>query len=957
MKIPVLTFLIFVSSRVLAQTITLNPTIAPALFHYNDPITVTYDVTGTSMASLTSAYVWVWIPGNTAINAIYNIDPATAAASPAMCTKSTANGKTLFTISFIPANFFSSNISTQTQMGILLKGPSWPSDTPSYPQTSDYISNFLIGSNFQVTLTSPSQQPLFVTNGSSIPVEATASAASDFSLYANNQLLNSQAAITNYSYMLTVSDSVKFYQAFLVIQSGSGIDTLSFSYLISQPSPALARPQGIIDGINYNASDQTKITLCFWAPNKTSVYAFGDFTKWNVTPTYLMNQDGEHFWVEVAGLTPGTEYAFQYLVNDTLKIADPYTDKILDTQDTGIPATTYPALKQFPAKAVNSEDYYNRLSIIQTDQTPYVWQTTNYQKPVKENLVIYELLIRDFFDSSHRNYQTLIDTIGYFKKLGVNAIELMPIAEFTGNNSWGYNPTFMFAPDKYYGTKDKLKEFVDKCHANGIAVIMDMVLNQQDIPNSYAMLEYNFSVGKPKASNLWFNVDAPHPYSVFNDLNHESTYTRAYVDTILYYWTNQYKMDGFRFDLSKGFTQFNSGGVNGNVTLWSEYDQSRVNNLERMMDKLWSYSPSTYVILEHFAVNSEEQVLAQYRTGSGENLGAMLWEDYNSQYNQATMGYASNSDFSGIYYGNSGWTVPHSVGYMESHDEERLMYNNENSGNVLGGYSAKVLDTALVRMKAANVVFYTIPGPKMLWEFGELGYDYSINTCVNLTVNDSCRLTPKPVEWSYLQDPNRKALHDHIVDLIRLRKTYGVFTSGNANIQSSAASLVKQITIQNTPYTATPKDSTQMNVQIVTNFDMVPQTVSISFPHAGTWYDYYNGGAAITVPANGFSLSMTHGMYKLYTDVPIKTKAAVVTQIKAAVDNEVSVYPNPTSGQFKVETIQNIINVQAVSITGARMTPRQIDETTWDASNFSPGLYIIEIMTDSGTARKKLIRN
>jgi len=74
----------------------------------------------------------------------------------------------------------------------------------------------------------------------------------------------------------------------------------------------------------------------------------------------------------------------------------------------------------------------------------------------------------------------------------------------------------MFALQKYYGPKNKLKEFVDKCHANGIAVIMDLVMNHQDLPNSYAMLDYDFANNHPKATNKWFNVAAPHPYSVFN---------------------------------------------------------------------------------------------------------------------------------------------------------------------------------------------------------------------------------------------------------------------------------------------------------------------------------------------------------------------------------------------------------------------------------------------------------
>ena len=117
----------------------------------------------------------------------------------------------------------------------------------------------------------------------------------------------------------------------------------------------------------------------------------------------------------------------------------------------------------------------------------------------------------------------------------------MPITEFNGNESWGYNPTFMFAPDKYYGTKNKLKEFIDKCHQLGIAVILDMVMNHHDLPNPYVIMDFDFNAFKPTANNQWFNTDAKHPFNVFFDMNHESSYTKKYLDTINYYWLNEYK--------------------------------------------------------------------------------------------------------------------------------------------------------------------------------------------------------------------------------------------------------------------------------------------------------------------------------------------------------------------------------------------------------------------------------
>jgi hypothetical protein len=290
-----------------------------------------------------------------------------------------------------------------------LKGNDW-GPNQIYQTTDDIIP---IG--FQIQLLSPTINPAFVAKGGSLNVQASSPIAAKFVMSINGKKFDSVASATNYSPTVIGNDSLNYYDVQITGYAISASSTVSFRFQIQSNSPSLVRPAGIIDGINYNPSDQTKATLCFWAPGKSSVYAFGDFTDWNIDPKYLMNKDGEHFWVEVDGLTPGQEYAFQYLVNDTLRIADPYTDKILETDDNKIPSTTYPNLKQIPAKAISSQWYYNHFSVLQTGQAPYQWQTTNFQKPAKEKLIIYELLIRDFFDNNHRSFQSLIDTIFLFQ--------------------------------------------------------------------------------------------------------------------------------------------------------------------------------------------------------------------------------------------------------------------------------------------------------------------------------------------------------------------------------------------------------------------------------------------------------------------------------------------------------------------------------------------------------------
>ncbi len=391
----------------------------------------------------------------------------------------------------------------------------------------------------------------------------------------------------------------------------------------------------------------------------------------------------------------------------------------------------YPNLKPYPFGKTT-----NLVSVFQINEPKYTWQVTNFQRPEKTELVVYELLLRDFL-STH-DYKTLADTLNYLKKLGINAIELMPINEFEGNESWGYNTTFYFAMDKYYGTKNALKAFIDKAHQMGFAVIMDVVFNHNFGQSSLVRMWWDEANQRPASNSPYFNPIAKHPYNVGYDFNHESPATKELVSRALKFYLQEYKVDGFRFDLSKGFTQTNSGS---DVGLWGQYDQSRINILKAYADSIWKYDSTAYVILEHFAVDSEEQVLTNY--------GMLSWGNMNYNYNEATMGWhdSGKSDFTRVSYKVRGFSKPHLIGYMESHDEERLMYKNLTYGNSSGNYNIKNLATALERIKLAGAFFFTVPGPKMIWQFGELGYDYSIEY--------NGRTGPKPIRWGYFLDVNR----------------------------------------------------------------------------------------------------------------------------------------------------------------------------------------------------------
>ena len=674
-------------------------------------------------------------------------------------------------------------------------------------------------------------EPVNVAVGGTINITGVASASSNLTLKLDGATLTTATgtSISNSPAIATACG----HQVVLEGNNGAVIVKDSFSFYIPPATVVAALPAGVQEGINYDPNN-TSATLVLYAPNKTNVVVIGDFTGWTTNCAYQMKRtpDGNYYWITLTGLTPGTEYAYQYLIDNSIRTADPYTQKILDpNNDAAIDAITYPNLKPYPAGATDI------VGILQTAEPQYTWQVNSFAKPDKRNLMIYELLIRDF--TAQHSYQALIDSLQYLKNTGINAIELMPVNEFDGNESWGYNPDFYFAPDKYYGTKNKLKEFIDKCHLNGIAVILDVVYNHCTGNAPEAKMYWNAATSQPAANNPWLNVVAPHPYSVFNDFNHTSIPTQYLVQRSLNHWLDEYKVDGFRFDLAKGFTQTPS-----NTTTIENYDASRVANLERYYDGTLPTHPNTYMILEFLGTLpcQEEQEYAAH--------GFMLWGNDNAVYSQCTMGFTSNSDISPVVWNSSqrNYPNPASDGYMESHDEERTMYRNLTFGNSSGSYNVRDLNTALAREEAAAAVFFTVPGPKMIWQFEERGYDISIGF-------GGSNLANKPPHWEYMNDPVRRHLYDTYRSMMQLRLSNpAVFNNTTFSYDFyNGGGLYKLFQI------ADP-NAAGLKVTVVANLDVTAKTRGVTFQATGSWTNYLGNGTGSGLngaTGTNFSLAST----------------------------------------------------------------------------------------------------
>ena len=620
----------------------------------------------------------------------------------------------------------------------------------------------------------------------------------------------------------------------LEVDTGTGyfqtasVQVVKSSGVVAQPVPA-----GMEDGITVITPNSVHLQLR--APGKPWAFVLGDFNNWQLDSAYLMTPtpDGQTFWIQIDSLNPQTRYRFQYYVGPLgTRIADPYSELILDPwNDHHIDQATFPNRPFYPA------GQSGLVGVFQTGATDYQWDNSiQYQRPDNRDLVIYELLVRDF-DERH-TWQALIDRMDYFEKLQINAIQLMPVMEFEGNESWGYNPSYMLATDKYYGPAHDLKRFIEECHRRGIAVILDITLNHQFGQSPLCQLYWDAQNNQPATDNPWMNPVARHPYNVGYDMNHDSPHTQYFSKRVFKYWLEEFKVDGFRVDMSKGFTQNNTLG---NVGGWNAYDQARINRLTDYGQYIWGITPGAYIILEHFADNSEESALS--------NNGFMLWGDMNYSYTQAVMGFAS--DLGGALASNRGWWGKNLVAYMESHDEERAVFKAKMYGNSTVGHNTRDINTAISRNAMASALLFATPGPKMIWQFGELGYDYSIDFCPDSTISNGCHLSNKPIRWDYFEDPVRRAAFNQYADMIYLRKTQPAFR--NDPIDYFVGSLVKTIRLQ---------DGNRHFI-VVANTDVAAQSPSTYFPVTGKWYSLFESDS-IQVGSNFHGLNLAPGEFKVF---------------------------------------------------------------------------------------------
>jgi 1,4-alpha-glucan branching enzyme len=438
----------------------------------------------------------------------------------------------------------------------------------------------------------------------------------------------------------------------------------------------------------------------------------------------------------------------------------------------------------------------------------YVWQHDDKPLSADCELVIYEMHVGDFSGGeddpyARGKYKHVVEKLDYLCELGVNAIELMPVKEYPGDHSWGYNPRHFFATESSYGSTDELKNLIDECHGKGIRVIMDGIYNHSEAEAPLTQIDHDY----------WYHHEPRDPDNnwgpEFNyehyDENLETYPARKFVGDAIRFWIEEYHIDGIRFDAARQIANYDfmhwivdeakqTANMKPFITIAEHIPETTsITNVDGPMDSCWHesfyHAIKNHVCGDRFDLEELESVLDCKRQGF---MGAV-----------------------------------NVVNYLTNHDHDRLMVELGNR---------EIFDeAAFKRVKLAVALLMTAVGIPMVWMGEEFG-EYKAKT------PESAK-----IDWTLLENDLNRGLFDYYKGLIHLRKeNHALYTENIDFFWEDPESKVLAYTRWN---------GEGSRVVVVANFSdnylagyQVPH-----FPENGTWhewtgdYDIESGDDNITI--------------------------------------------------------------------------------------------------------------
>ena len=579
-------------------------------------------------------------------------------------------------------------------------------------------------------------------------------------------------------------ESGLFGDIHLVAKSMFDDGTLSFSfvdfYLLFEVVEESA-PLGIHDGVNIEGND---VIFTLYAPNKDYISIKGSWNS-NFPNGEIMKLSGDTLWWYQTTLDNGT-YSYQYNLEGIKYIADPWS-KDIDWKD--------------PFTGQESSNFQHAKTVFEVGSSEYSWDDDLYIRPEVRDLIIYELHVGDFLgiEDEIGVYDNIIEKIdeGYFGDLGINAIELMPINEFESDFSWGYNSSFGLAPESTYGTPTDLKNLINIAHQHDIAILFDVVYNHlwgsSPLFQLYQPLD-NYNWDEHDFEICPYFDDAPSDWGYklehWHNINGRSYRGWKYVQDALLHWVENYHVDGFRFDYVEGFGwdgDYNGASYYANMLdnidpsliLIAETDNSyQINNTD--FDSGWDYS---------YHHNMFDNILDIY----------VDINNVSNHINAYSQGYG---------------LVTGPINYIESHDENRLVYQSTEFQN-------HSLEEAYKRSMLGSTILFTSHGVPMIYQGQELGQNAPIKDEGGFPI-------PQPIQWSNLEDELAIDLNEHYKKLISLRN--------NSNVLKDPPMDIKYVN-NNTESIVYWRSDDNEKILVAINLSSDTQVIDIEFPQNGEWTD------------------------------------------------------------------------------------------------------------------------
>lgn len=520
------------------------------------------------------------------------------------------------------------------------------------------------------------------------------------------------------------------------------------------------------------------IEFNLFAPYNKGAALIGSFSNWQEIP---MKRGKDGYFRTTVALDDGIyEYKFRVQSNSWffepeqwVDVTDPYATDIngASGKDNGI---------------VRVKD---GARIVDT----YVWQHDDKPLPADHELVIYELHVGDFSggeDDRHARgkYKHVIEKLDYLCELGINAIELMPIKEYPGNYSWGYNPCYFFATESSYGSTVELKQLIDECHSRGIRVIMDGIYNHSEASSPLTQIDhdywYHHSPRDP--DNNWgpeFNYE-------HYDENLEIYPARKFIGDTIRFWITEYHIDGIRYDAARQIANYdfihwivqeakNTAGTRTFYNIAEHIPETTsITNVDGPMDGCWHdsfrHTITVHICGDTFDIESLKDVI------DGKRQGFMATTNV--------------------------------VNYLTNHDHERTMRELANRQI----FEEEGFD----RAKLAAAILMTSVGVPLIWmgeEFGEYRPKQPESS---------------KIEWSLLANDLNHHLFEYYKGLIHLRKnSHALYTE---NIDFIHENLEAKVLA----YSRWNEEGSR--VVVVANFsgNFLSSYHIPNFPCGGTWHEW-----------------------------------------------------------------------------------------------------------------------